>query len=117
MSPILGTVHARRFNGPEDFARHEGEEFIYILSGAVEVHFEDGQVLRLARGDSLYFDSRIGHAYVTVSRQLARTIGACTSESNLMRDARERNALHMRVPAPSRPGKMPRAIGAGASTA
>lgn len=89
MSPILGTVHARSITGPEDYARHDGEEFVYILSGAVEVHFEDGEVVHLARGDMLYFDSRIGHAYVTVSRQLARTIGACTSESNLMLSARE----------------------------
>jgi transcriptional regulator with XRE-family HTH domain len=88
MSPILGTVHARRINGPEDYARHDGEEFVYILSGAVDVHFEGGEIVSLARGDMLYFDSRIGHAYVTVSRQLARTIGACTSESSLMRSAR-----------------------------
>lgn len=92
MSPILGTVHARRIHGPQDFARHPGEEFVYVLSGAVDVHFEDGNVVQLARGDSLYFDSRIGHAYVSTSRQPARTIGACTSESNLMRDAREREA-------------------------
>jgi transcriptional regulator with XRE-family HTH domain len=92
MSPILGTVHARRINGPQDFARHPGEEFVYILSGAVEVHFEDGRMVKLSRGDSLYFDSRIGHAYITTSRQLARTIGACTSESNLMKVARARDA-------------------------
>ena len=92
MSPILGTVHARRINGPQDFARHPGEEFVYILSGAVDVHFEDGTIVQLARGDSLYFDSRIGHAYVSTSRQLARTIGACTSESNLMKVARERES-------------------------
>jgi transcriptional regulator with XRE-family HTH domain len=88
MSPILATVRSRQFNGPQDFAHHPGEEFIYILSGAVEVYFEDGRKLKLARGDSLYFDSRIGHAYVSTSRQFARTIGACTSESNLMKDAR-----------------------------
>ena len=89
MSPILGTVHARSVNGPEDYARHDGEEFVYILVGAVDVHFEDGEVIHLERGDMLYFDSRIGHAYVSVSRQLAKTIGACTSESNLMLSARQ----------------------------
>lgn len=88
MSPLLGTVHARSINGPEDYSRHEGEEFAYILSGAVEVHFEDGEVVRLSRGDTLYFDSRIGHAYISVSRQLARIIAACTSESSLERFAR-----------------------------
>ena len=88
MNPILGTVHARKIEGPEDFARHEGEEFVYVLSGAVKVHFETGEVVKLGKGDSLYFDSRVGHAYVSTSRQLARTIGATTSESNLMRLAR-----------------------------
>ena len=91
MNPILGTVHARRIEGPEDYARHEGEEFVYVLSGAVEVYFETGEVVKLAKGDSLYFDSRVGHAYISTSRQLARTVGATTSESNLMRLARERD--------------------------
>jgi transcriptional regulator with XRE-family HTH domain len=90
MSPILGTVHARKIHGPQDFARHEGEEWIYLLSGTVEVHFEDGRVIELAKGDTLYFDSRIGHAYISTSRAAARTIGACTSESGAMKAARQR---------------------------
>lgn len=88
MSPILGTVHARRLAGAEDFARHDGEEFAYVLSGAVEVHFETGEVVKLVRGDSIYFDSRVAHAYISTSRRLARVVGACTSESSLMRFAR-----------------------------
>jgi transcriptional regulator with XRE-family HTH domain len=89
MSPILGTVHARRIEGPEDFARHEGEEWVYVLSGSIEVHFEDGHVAALDRGDSLYFDSRLGHAYISTSRHLARTIGATTRESNQMKLAKQ----------------------------
>jgi transcriptional regulator with XRE-family HTH domain len=89
MSPILGTVHARKINGPQDFARHEGEEWIYLLSGTIEVHFEDGRIVELAKGDTLYFDSRIGHAYISTSRAPARTIGACTSESGAMKAARQ----------------------------
>jgi transcriptional regulator with XRE-family HTH domain len=89
MSPIVGTVHARRIHGPEDFVRHAGEEFAYVLSGEIEVHFDNGKVVRLARGDSLYFDSRIGHAYVSVSRQLAKIVGMTTAESGHMKSARE----------------------------
>lgn len=96
MSPVLGTVHARTIDGPQDFARHEGEEFVYVLTGKLEVHFETGEVVKLAKGDSLYFDSRLGHAYVSTSRQLARIIGATTSESNFMRSARQH------APAPAR---------------
>jgi transcriptional regulator with XRE-family HTH domain len=102
MSPILGTVHARSINGPEDYARHDGEEFVYILTGAVDVHFENGEIVHLERGDMLYFDSRIGHAYVSVSRQLARTIGACTSESNLMASARSGGLAASEAAAPGR---------------
>jgi len=79
MTPALGKVHARSIH-PEDFVRHAGEEFILVLAGAIEVHFDTGEVVRLKRGDSLYFDSRIGHAYMSVSRELARVIGI-TSES------------------------------------
>ena len=88
MEPVLGTVHARSLTGPEDFARHPGEEFVYVLTGSIDVHFDTGQVVRLQKGDSLYFDSRIGHAYVSVSRQLAKVIGVITSESSMMKQAR-----------------------------
>lgn len=80
MNPALGTVHARRIEGPGDFVRHEGEEWVFVLSGTLEVHFEDGRHVRLSRGDSLYFDSRLGHAYISTGRQPARMIGAITSE-------------------------------------
>lgn len=106
MSPLLGTVHARSIKGSEDYARHEGEEFVHILSGAVEVHFEDGTVVRLARGDSLYFDSRIGHAYISISRRLCKVIAACTSESSFTKFARESAALEAGRPAASRPRKI-----------
>ena len=88
MSPVLGTVHARTIEGPEDFARHPGEEFVYVLTGSIHVHFDTGKVVRLEKGDSLYFDSRIGHAYVSVSRHLAKVIGVITSESSMMKQAR-----------------------------
>jgi transcriptional regulator with XRE-family HTH domain len=88
MSPVLGTVHARTIEGPEDFARHPGEEFVFVLTGSIDVHFDTGEVVRLERGDSLYFDSRIGHAYVSVSRHLAKVIGVITSESSMMKKAR-----------------------------
>lgn len=89
MSPVMGTVHARQIHGPEDFVRHEGEEFAYVLSGAIEVHFDNGQHVLLKRGDSLYFDGHIGHAYISVSRQLARIVGVTTTETGQMRHARE----------------------------
>ncbi len=40
---------------------HEGEEFIHIISGTVELHY-DGETFTLKKGDSLYIDSSKPHA-------------------------------------------------------
>ncbi|MFO1219672.1 MAG: XRE family transcriptional regulator [Burkholderiaceae bacterium] len=88
INPMVGTIHARAVNGPGDFARHAGVEFVYVLSGEVEVHFERSRKVGLKRGDSLYFDSRMGHAYVSVGKQLARVVGVTTTESDHMALAR-----------------------------
>lgn len=89
MSPMVGTVHGRRIAGPEDFVRHAGEEFVYVLSGSVEVHFDTGEHVRLDRGDSVYFDSTIGHAYISVGPRLARIVGVTSSDSGMLRLARQ----------------------------
>ncbi len=99
MSPMLGTVHARKISGPEDFASHPGEEFVYVLRGSLEVHFATGEKVRLARGDTLYFDSRIPHAYKSTSTVPAMTLGACTHESSMMKAAREQ------APPATKPGR------------
>jgi hypothetical protein len=41
----------------------------------------------------LYFDSRMGHAYVSVSRQLAKIVGMTSGESGHMKSAREAPVL------------------------
>lgn len=80
MSPVKATIHTRAIDGPDNFAKHDGEEFVYVLSGQIDLHFDTGQVVPLARGDSLYFDSRIGHAYVSTGRQLAKVIAVLTAD-------------------------------------
>jgi transcriptional regulator with XRE-family HTH domain len=97
MSPMLGTVHARAIAGPQDFVRHPGQEFVYVLGGAIEVHFDTGERVRLEKGDSLYFDSSIGHAYLTVSRRPGRVLGVTSGESTLQRVARETQATAPRA--------------------
>ena len=60
MEPFLVTVD------PKDeqdlhFASHEGEEFLYLLYGRLELRL-GSQVVVMEEGDSLYFDSRTPHA-------------------------------------------------------
>ena len=46
--------------GPEDFVRHSGHEFNYVISGVIEVHVRDKRY-RLEPGDSLTFPSDWPH--------------------------------------------------------
>jgi transcriptional regulator with XRE-family HTH domain len=48
---------------------HPGEEFFYVLSGQVALHLEGEAPIVLKVGDSVQFDSAIGHAYISRSRK------------------------------------------------
>jgi quercetin dioxygenase-like cupin family protein/DNA-binding XRE family transcriptional regulator len=72
MEPFIATFEPRQ---KEDmvFLSHEGEEFIYILQGAVEFYIEDkGTVLE--ENDSLYFDSSRPHGYRAVSNRPCKVL-------------------------------------------
>jgi mannose-6-phosphate isomerase-like protein (cupin superfamily) len=63
MEPFVVTVDPK----DEDelaFAEHEGQEFVYVLEGRLEVCFSGrtGERVAMQPGDSLYFDSRTPHA-------------------------------------------------------
>ena len=46
--------------GRTDTFCHDSEEFIFVLQGSVKLSYE-GKVRLLEKGDSAYFDSRLGH--------------------------------------------------------
>ena len=48
----------------ENTYSHDGEEFIFVMSGTADFRLED-QTLTLYRGDSLYFDATLGHRLLT----------------------------------------------------
>eukprot|EP01034_Spumella_vulgaris_P009376 gene9376-11903_t len=60
-----------------DFIRHPGEEFAYVLEGEVEFHSELYAPVLLKAGDSLYFDSEMGHAYLKASDGPCRLVASC----------------------------------------
>lgn len=77
MDPTIVRVHAR---AREDFYKlvsHSGEEFIFVLSGEIELHTEHYAPIRLAAGDSIYFDATMGHVYVSVSEEDATILNIC----------------------------------------
>ena len=53
---------------------HEGEEFIYVLSGNVEISYGKETYL-LAEGDSIYYDSLVDHHVHTANQEPAQILG------------------------------------------
>ena len=62
------SVKSRKLDPDLPWHRHPGKEFIYVLKGMLVLHTEDRAPITLKRGDSLLFDSSIGHHYVNASR-------------------------------------------------
>lgn len=77
MDPTFVHVTARSLDEFPDLVRHPGEECVYVISGAVEMHLEFYAPIRLEAGDSVYFDGRMGHAYVSVSEADAQILNIC----------------------------------------
>lgn len=73
-TPVLMDIHARSIDEFEEFVRHEGDELAYVLEGEIELHTEIYAPLRLRAGESVFFDSKVGHAYVNVGDGSARIL-------------------------------------------
>ena len=58
MDPFLIEFSGRE--EPTEPWGHEGEEFLYVLKGRMELTYGD-KVIILEEGDSIYYDSRVSH--------------------------------------------------------
>lgn len=65
MVPMRAHIRAQKLEDFPDYIRHAGEEFVFVLSGNLLLQFENGTAFRLTPGDSLYFDSGVGHVYLS----------------------------------------------------
>ncbi|MGO4560247.1 helix-turn-helix domain-containing protein [Mesorhizobium sp. 2RAF21] len=63
------SVKCRSIEDYGPFSTHPGEEFIYVISGSMELHTELYKPLRLDVGDSIQFDSMTPHAYVALGEE------------------------------------------------
>jgi len=81
--PFKARIRARSLDDFPGWVRHEGEEFLCVLSGAVQVFTEFYAPVTLGVGDSTYFDSKMGHAVVSSSKEDAEVIWICTGISSL----------------------------------
>ena len=76
--PVVAEIRARSLEEFGELVRHEGEEFAYVLEGPVDLHTSLYAPVRLEAGDSIYFDSGMGHAYIAVSEGPCRVLSICT---------------------------------------
>ncbi len=82
MHPILVTVPAGRL-GAEQY-RHEGEEWLYVLSGTLRLSLAE-DTHDLAPGDAAHFDARVPHRLAALGGQDVRLIlVACTAPKDLL---------------------------------
>lgn len=83
MVPIFGQPQARTLKEFGELLRHSGEEFSVILEGSVWFHTELYAPVLLNTGDSVYFDSSMGHAYLRASSEPCRVLTVCSDGASL----------------------------------
>ena len=54
-----------------------------VLSGKVRIQFENGDSVVLNRLESAYFDSSIGHVYLSLSKKPAEVLAVCSEAEDV----------------------------------
>ena len=78
--PIVGDVLAKDISKYGEYSSHYGEEYVYVIQGILELHFELYTPARLEVGDSVYFDSEMKHAYIAVGDEPCRILSICATD-------------------------------------
>ncbi len=68
MVPYRARIRSRSFDEFEGWVRHDGEEFLYVLSGVVKFFTEFYEPVEMRRGDSAYYDAAMGHNVISTSQ-------------------------------------------------
>ncbi|MEM7520253.1 MAG: XRE family transcriptional regulator [Pseudomonadota bacterium] len=69
MLPYRARIRARDMAEFEGWVRHDGEEFLYVLTGVIMLYTEFYEPVELRRGDSAYYDATMGHNVVSISAE------------------------------------------------
>jgi len=67
MLPYRARVRARSMEEFDGWVRHDGEEFLYVLTGVITLYTEFYEPVEMRRGDSAYYDSTMGHNVISIS--------------------------------------------------
>jgi transcriptional regulator with XRE-family HTH domain len=67
MLPYRARIRARDMAEFDGWVRHDGEEFLYVLTGIIRLYTEFYEPIEMRRGDSAYYDATMGHNVISVS--------------------------------------------------
>ena len=71
MLPYRATIRSRAMEEFDGWVRHEGEEFLDVLTGVIRLYTEFYEPVELRRGDSAYYDGTMGHNVIALSDEAA----------------------------------------------
>jgi transcriptional regulator with XRE-family HTH domain len=80
MVPIIVRIRSHTLQEFGEPAKHRGEEFIYVLEGAIEVHMQFYRSVVLQQGEGIYLDSSMGHAYTAKDCDEAVILAVCSGD-------------------------------------
>ena len=90
--PIIAELRARSLEEFGELIRHPGEEYAYVLEGTVIFHTDLYAPLTLRKGDSIYFDSGMGHAYLAAEAGPCRVLSICSGPESQLKEALQRES-------------------------
>lgn len=67
MLPYRARIRARSLDEFDGWVRHDGEEFLFVLTGVIRLFTEFYAPIDMKRGDSAYYDASMGHNVISLS--------------------------------------------------
>lgn len=114
-TPLIAEVRARTLDEFKaefgDLIRHPGEEFAFVIEGEVSFHSELYAPVTLKVGDSIFFDSEMGHAYLKAAEGPCRLVATCAprnGQGDVMAQHFVQASQRLAAPAAAAPAKAAR---------
>jgi transcriptional regulator with XRE-family HTH domain len=108
MIPVYTRIRAKSLAEFGELVHHSGEEYIYVVEGAIVAHTEFYDPIELGAGESIYIDSAMGHAYTAAKGcKEAVVLAVCSSADESLLESLY--SLHGDVePQPPAPARSPK---------
>ena len=74
MLPYKARVRSRKMDEFDGWGRHDGEEFLFVLTGVIRLYTEFYEPIEMRRGDSAYYDASMGHNVISISPEDAEIL-------------------------------------------